>query len=253
MNIQMKPIRTVVVDNDLSFLYELQRTLRDEPDIEIVEECTSGREALHCIREKQPDLLFLDIQLSDDINFNVLQSIDNTILPYIVITASHSQDALQAFDLFAIDYVLKPYDRDRLDRTLERVRKLIHRTDAIDTAIPSNLHDTSAVKPSYPERFMVKLHDKIIFIKIHDVDWIESAGNYVRLHIGKDQYLLRDTMNNIERKLDPENFIRIHRTSIVNIDRIQELQNWFNGDYCSPERENDLDHTTDVGFRAILN
>jgi len=232
MRIHMEMIRTVIVDDDSysrEFLYE---TLQGEHDIEIVGEYTNARDAIESIREHQPDLLFLDIQIPEGDGFEVLQSIKDTIAPYVVIVTSEEQYALKAFDYFVIDYLLKPFDRKRLNRTLTRVRSLVYRNGENGSAALINSLVSQHGKQSYPERFMVKLHDKIIFIKINDVDWIESAGNYVRLHIGKENYLLRETMNNIEKKLDPGKFMRIHRSSIVNIDRIQELQSWFNGDYC---------------------
>ncbi len=232
MNIPFKPIRTVIVDDDSIVRANILKYLNDEPDIEIVGECTNGFAAIECIKEKQPDLLFLEIQIPNVNGFEVLQSIKHDQKPYVVIVTSDEQYALRAFDYFAIDYLLKPFDCNRLNKTLDRVRRILCQSDKNDTSGNPSSSDSINGKQSYPERFMIKLQDKIIFIKIQDVDWIESAGNYIRLHIGKETHLLRETMNNIEKKLDPEKFVRIHRSSIVNVDRIQELQTWFNGEYC---------------------
>ncbi len=164
--------------------------------------------------------------------FHILQSVGSDRIPAIVFVTAHDQYALRAFDVRAVDYVLKPFGRERLQKALERAKAQISREKSSDLS-GQLVALIEEMRPAqrYLKRIMVKSAGRMFFLRVSEIDWIEAAGNYVRLHVGPDSHLLRETMNGIEAKLDPEKFLRIHRSTIVNIERIKELQPWFHGDY----------------------
>lgn len=226
-------IKTLVVDDEPLAREKIVSFLSDEPDIEIVGECDSGRSALNAIERYSPDLLFLDIQMPEMDGFGVLREIGTEKTPAVVFVTAYDQYALQAFEVHAMDFLLKPFDRIRLKTALERARAQIlrQRTGDLRERLAALLEDLED-EEQFLDRLVVKSSGRVFFLKVDDVDWVEAAANYVRLHTGEDSYLVRETMTRLEKKLDPQKFLRIHRSTIVNIDCIQELQQMFHGDYA---------------------
>ncbi|MBK8151500.1 MAG: response regulator transcription factor [Acidobacteria bacterium] len=226
-------IRTIIVDDEPLARDRVRRFLRDEPGIEIVGECGNGAEAIELIDSVRPDLVFLDIQMPEKTGFEVVKSLGDRDVPAIIFVTAYDQYALEAFDVHALDYLLKPFNRERLRRALGRARTDIENRSKgkIDERLASLIADLKAEK-RYLERLLVKSTGRVFFIKTDEIDWIEAAGNYLKLHLGREGHLIRETMNSIESKLDPNRFLRIHRSTIVNIDRIKELQPMFSGDYA---------------------
>jgi two-component system LytT family response regulator len=227
------PIRTVIVDDELLARSRVKRVLADEPDIEIIGEFGDGRSALAAIRELKPDLAILDIQMPEMNGFDVVRSLESDAMPAVIFVTAYDQYALQAFDLYALDYLLKPFDRKRAKRAVERAREHIRNRERgdLDERLLSLVSGLKKPDRKYLERLVIRSTGRIFFLKTEEVDWIEASGNYLRIHVGRDAHMIRETMNSIEAKLDPEKFIRIHRSTIVNIDSIRELHPMFSGDY----------------------
>jgi two-component system LytT family response regulator len=226
-------ITALIVDDEPLAREKIRRLLRSETDVEIIGEAVSGAEAVEMIENQKPDLIFLDIQMPEMNGFEVLNAIKNgAAIPAVIFVTAYDKYAIKAFEVHALDYLLKPFDSERLQSALKRVREQLESKshNGFDEKLMSLLSDLKAEK-EYPQRLVLKTAGRVYFIKTSDIDWIEAAGNYVKLHIGKDAHLLRETMNKTEAKLDPEKFLRIHRSSLVNIDRIKELNPLFNGDY----------------------
>ena len=226
-------IRTIIVDDEPLARERVKRFLRDEKDIDVIGECGNGADAVKAIRSARPDLVFLDIQMPEKNGFEVIRSLDGNQLPTVVFVTAYDQYALQAFDVHALDYLLKPFNRDRFQRAVGRARDQIedrHRGD-LDERLTSLIENLKTEK-KYLDRLVVKTVGRVFFLKTDEIDWIEAAGNYVRLHVGKESHMIRETMNGIEGKLDPDKFIRIHRSTVVHIDRIKELHPMFSGDYA---------------------
>lgn len=225
------PIRTLIVDDEPLARERLRTLLADEADIEIVGECGDGRRAVAAIRKHRPDLVFLDVQMPELDGFGVLRAVGAQNLPTVVFVTAYDKYALKAFEVHALDYLLKPFDRDRFDRALDRARRELRRgTGELNERVLHLLEEAGA-KPRFLERLVVKTAGRVYFLRAEEIDWFEAAGNYVKLHAGKDEHLIRETMANLEDQLNPKKFVRIHRSTIVQIERIKELQPWFHGDY----------------------
>jgi two-component system, LytTR family, response regulator len=225
-------IRTLIVDDEALARDRLRQLLEHEPEIEIVGECADGRQAVKAIHRELPDLIFLDIRMPELDGFGVLAAIGAEAAPLIVFVTAYDQFALRAFDVHAVDYLLKPFDRERFQTALRRaLEQLKHREGgAIERRQSALLADLKPA-PRPAERLAVKSGGRVVFVKINDIDWIEAAHNYVELHAGKESHLLRETLNAIEARLAPEIFVRISRSVIVNVERIKELQPLFHGEY----------------------
>ena len=238
----MSTIKTLIVDDEPLSRERIRTLLAPQPDVEIVGECGDGRQALAAMQSTRPDLLFLDVQMPDLDGFGLLQAMpaanDNGRLPVVVFVTAYDQYALRAFEVNALDYLLKPFDEERFQQALDRARKQVHlagigssESAAHGRKFLSIVRDAqSRGKPL--ERLVVRSGGRVFFLRTEEIDWVEAASNYVRIHAGADSHLLRETMNGIETRLDPEQFLRIHRSTIVNIDRVAELQPWFHGDYA---------------------
>jgi two-component system LytT family response regulator len=225
-------IKTLIVDDEPLARDRVKRLLRDEPDIAVVGECGNGAEAVAAIRYEKPDLVFLDIQMPEKNGFEVIKALDEKSVPTFIFVTAYDQYALQAFEVHALDYLLKPFNRERLHRALTRARDHIEsktRGD-LDERLASLIADLRTEK-KYLERLVVKSVGRVFFLKTDEIDWIEASGNYLKLHVGREAHLIRETMNGIEAKLNPDKFLRIHRSTVVNIDRIKELHPMFSGDY----------------------
>ncbi len=228
-------IRTLIVDDEPLARQRLRQLLDADPDIAVLGESGDGEQALADVRELRPDLVFLDVQMPLLDGFGVLHGLaearDVTPLPVVIFVTAHDRYALKAFEVHALDYLLKPFDKTRFTTALARAKTQLRQGAA---ALDQRLHDLlqSALGRRHgPERLMVKSGGRIYFVRVADIDWIEAAGNYVRLHVGKDDHLLRESLTALEKKLDASRFVRVHRSTIVNIDRIREIQPAFNADY----------------------
>lgn len=228
----MKRIRTLVVDDEPLARERLTSLLFNEADIDIVGQCRDGEEAVASIMNLSPDLVFLDVQMPQMNGFEVIEAVGGERMPLVIFVTAHDQHALKAFQVKALDYLLKPFDRERFSDALQRARKQVEREETGDLGrrLLALVKDLRKDQPR-SERLVVKSGGRLFFLRADEIDWIEAAGNYVRLHVGNTSHLLRETMNALEGRLDPEKFFRIHRSRIVNIDRIQELQPWLNGEY----------------------
>lgn len=225
-------IRTLIVDDEHLARERLQALLKDDADIQIIGECATGKEAIEAIRNESPELVFLDIQMPDGNGFDVLESVDLHKMPIVVFVTAYDQYAIRAFEVHALDYLLKPFDQARFEKALIRAKSevVLRNSTNVDQKLLSLLEHIESNKKQI-DRILVKSSGRVFFLRFDEIDWIESAGNYVKLHVGHESHLLRETMTEMQRKLQSGKFVRIHRTTIVNIDRIKELQPWFNGDY----------------------
>ena len=224
-------IRTLIVDDMRLARQRLRRCLASDPEIEIIGECANGQEAINAIKERAPDLVFLDVQMPKVGGFEVLAAIGVEQMPAVVFVTAYDEFALRAFEVNALDYLLKPFDEERLRRAVERAKREVARRRAgeIDTRLQRLLEQTSAA-PKYLKRLAVKSAGHSTLLLTEDIDWIGAAGNYLELHVGRTTHLLRERMSQLELKLDPDKFVRIHRSTIVNVDRIKQLHPLFNGD-----------------------
>ena len=225
-------IRTLIVDDESLVRERLRSMLATDPAIEIIAECYNGRDAIEAINLHSPDLVFLDVEMPGIDGFGVLEALQPDRIPTIIFVTAYDQYAVRAFEVYALDYLLKPFDQERFDKALDRAKTQIssERSDALSQRILSALEEIKT-RPVHLERLVIKMNGHVFFIKAEEIDWLEAEGNYVRLHAGKESYLLRDTISALESQLDPKKFIRVHRSAIVNIDRITELQPWFHGEY----------------------
>jgi two-component system LytT family response regulator len=225
-------IRTLIADDQLLARELLRRMLRDEPDIEIVAMPTSGRETVDAINLLAPDLVFLDVQMPELDGFAVLKKITLERMPVIVFVTANDDFARRAFDVHALDYLVKPCSLVRFQTTLQRAREQIERnqTGQMQQKLSALLEDLKA-DPKQSDRIAVKSGGRIIFLKFAEVDWVEAADNYVKLHVGNDAHLLRHTMSAFEARLPKETFLRISRSAIVNVEHIKELHPMFHGEY----------------------
>jgi two-component system LytT family response regulator len=224
-------IRTLIIDDEPLARERLRQLLKDQPEIEIAGECSNGLEAVAAIRAKRPRLIFLDIQMPELDGFGVLESIGEGAMPVIVFVTAHDQFALRAFEVHAADYLLKPFNRERFQTALRRALERAGRGDdaALQTRQSALLAELAAAKS--PGRFVVKSGGRIGWVRPEEIYWIEAADNYVELHLDEKSHLLRETLNAIEARLAPGEFIRISRSVIVNKSRVKELQRQFYGSY----------------------
>lgn len=225
-------IRTLIVDDEPLARERVRLLLEEEPDLEIVGECGDGHEALQTIRKTSPDLVFLDIQMPELDGFGLLAQLDPARLPAIIFVTAFDQFALRAFEVHALDYLLKPFDSERLQAAVQRARQWIQRSKGgeLDPRLSALLTDLKGAS-KVPNRLAVKSGGRVLLLKTEDIDWVEAADNYVNLHVGRESHLLRETMNALESRLAPERFLRISRSTLVNLDRIKELQPMFHGEY----------------------
>lgn len=245
-------IRTLIVDDEPPARERLRQLLRDEPRVELLGECANGREAVDAIRAQHPDLVLLDIQMPGLNGFGVLEELGAATPPAVIFVTAYDRFALQAFEVHAVDYLLKPFDRERFQTALRRAITRLEQRDAGD--LNQRIRDLLAdLKPgSAPvQRLAVRSTGRVVFVKVEDIDWVESADNYVNLHVGHEAYLHRETMNALEQSLPAQTFMRISRSTIVNVDRIKELQPMFHGDYTVILR-NGVRLTLSRGYRDKL-
>jgi two-component system, LytTR family, response regulator len=225
-------IRVLLVDDEPLARGMLREMLQTDSQVSIVGEAANGREAVEAIRALNPDLIFLDVQMPALGGFEVLEALSNGQIPHVIFVTAFDQYAVRAFEVHALDYLLKPFDQERFDISWQRAKAQIvrDRNGGMDQRILALLEELKAGS-RYLERLVIKSGGRIYFLETNDIDWIEAEGNYVSVHSAKKTHLLRETISSLETQLDPRKFVRIHRSSIVRIDRIQELQPWFHGEY----------------------
>lgn len=232
-------IKTLIVDDEPLARRNLRLLLERDPQIEIIGECRNGKEAVKAIESSHPDLIFLDIQMPEMDGFDVLDHVGAENVQAVVFVTAFDQYALKAFEVHALDYLLKPYDDFRFTQALQRAKSQIETREISKVskrllALLEERENQKILPPSrkpYLTRLMVKLASRVVLLKVEDIDWIEADGNYAKLHVGKKAHLLREKMHDLESQLDPQRFVRIHRSIIVNLERIKELHPHFNGDY----------------------
>jgi two-component system LytT family response regulator len=222
-------IRVLIVDDEPWARKRIATLLKSEKDVVVVGQCVDGSQAIEKIIGHSPDLVFLDVQMPEANGFEVVEAIGAERMPLIIFATAYDKYALQAFDAHALDYLLKPFDEERFYKALNRVRKDIESHSHSPKALASLL-DSLREGRQYLQRLAVKSGGRVTFLKSSEVDWFEASGNYVTLHVGREVHLLRTTMNSLEPKLDANQFVRIHRSVIVNLDRVQEIQPWFRGE-----------------------
>ncbi|HKN82378.1 MAG TPA: response regulator [Pyrinomonadaceae bacterium] len=225
-------IRALVVDDEPLAREMIREMLEGDSDVEVVAECANGREAVEAIKSNKPDVIFLDIQMPELGGFEVLESFERQETPYIIFVTAYDQYAVRAFEVHAFDYLLKPFDRERFDAAWQRVKKQINidQTGERDRHILTLLEELKT-GPRHLERLVIKNGGRVFFLNVQDIYCIESEGNYVRVYDNQKGYLLRETISSLEEQLDPKQFRRIHRSAIVKIDKIKEMQPWFHGEY----------------------
>jgi two-component system LytT family response regulator len=226
-------IRTLVVDDDALSRNRIRSLLERETDIQLIGECVDGGEAIPRIREEKPDLVFLDVQMPRVDGFGVVEAIGAERMPVTVFASAYVEFALRAFEAFALDYLLKPFDEERFHVTLERAREAtLVRRSSRDPRMAAFVDFLQAPqKQEYPDLIAVKSGDQYRFLEVQDIDWIEADGNYARVHVQKQQRLLHKTLTEMEeRLLDPARFVRIHRSTIVNLSRISAVEPLFHGE-----------------------
>jgi two-component system LytT family response regulator len=250
-------LRVLVVDDETLPRQRLMRLLEEMPNTECVGECANGRSALDAIESRLPDLVLLDVRMPGMGGLDVARALTGHV-PFIIFVTAFDEYALSAFEVHAIDYLLKPVERERFVAAIERARTLVSSTTAAQRheRLLALLRDergrvgdaerggdlwaepapavgavAGAEGATFPRRFLVKGDGQMYFVAVDDIDWVEAYGNYVRLHVGKGVHLIRETLGNIERKLDPNRFARVHRSSIVNLDRVARMDLWGAGDY----------------------
>ncbi|HEX9730834.1 MAG TPA: response regulator [Thermoanaerobaculia bacterium] len=219
-------IRTILVDDEPLAREKLRGFLESEPDFEVIGECRDGAEAIRAIQREEPELVFLDVQMPELDGFEVLDRLDRRRLPAVIFVTAYDQYALKAFEVHALDYLLKPFDRERLRRALARVRER-RQADELRSRLRALLEE----RARFPDRLEVKSGGRVRILKVDEIDWIDAAGNYVKIHARGETLTLRQTMGRIEERLDPRLFLRIHRSTIVGIGRIRELRQQQHGDY----------------------
>ncbi len=228
------PIRALVVDDEIISRELLCRLLRCETDVELVGTATRGQEAVEAIQRLQPDLVFLDVQMPELDGFGVVNQIQGTHMPVVIFVTANDDFALKAFEVHALDYLVKPCTRDRFRIALQRAREQIlrDRTRDLHLKLHTLLDQVEPVPTSKAaDRLAIKSDGRILLVRVADIDWVQAADNYVELHIGDRTLIQRETMAAMEAKLSPEQFLRVNRSAIVNIERIREMEPAFHGEY----------------------
>jgi two-component system LytT family response regulator len=215
----MSNFKVLIVDDERLSRKRIRRLLTLDPDCAVVGECAGGAEALREMEVSRPDILFLDIQMPEPDGMDVARTVRDTA-PLVVFVSAWQDFAVRAFEVQAFDYLLKPFDGCRFIESLRRAKERVLRDRRSDTPVRRA-----------PERIAVRDNGRVFFLKLDDIDWMEAADNYVCLHAGRETHVVRQTMSELESQLDPARFLRVHRSAIVNLDRIRELQPWFRGDY----------------------
>jgi two-component system LytT family response regulator len=231
-------LTTLIVDDEPLAREGLRLLLSKDPEVCDIREARDGREGVAAIRERKPDLVFLDVQMPEMEGFEVVRTIGAQSMPAVIFVTAHDQYAIEAFEINALDYLLKPVIEERFIKALARAKDLIRSSAAADSNRQIiGLLEAIASPRNYLKRLAVRSAGKTLFLEVSDVDWIGAAENYVELHVGRASHLLHVTMNTFEKSLDPEVFLRIHRSIIINRDRIKEMESGAHGEYVITLRD----------------
>lgn len=228
-----KKIKTVIVDDEQLARTRILQLLESDPEIEIVAECPNGLDAINTINELNPDLVFLDVQMPQFDGFQVLENLNISPLPIVIFVTAYDQYALKAFDVHAVDYLLKPFDDDRFFESIKYAKEKI-KDSSVESAsakLTAMIKEINASSNEYLNRLIVKHNGRIYFVKTEDIICIKASGKYLDIFAGDKNHLIRKTMNEIECKLNPDQFIRVHRSAIINVDQIKEIQHWHKNEY----------------------
>ena len=226
-------IRTLIVDDEAPARARIRQLLKLESDFDIIGECANGRQAVAAIQKQRPDLVFLDVQMPRLGGLEVCASIADGPMPLVIFVTAYDQYALQAFEVHAIDYLLKPFDRERFQKSLLHARERLRSGEGgVSDQRLAALLESLRPDARKPERLAFKANGRVIFVRLEEIDWIEADGNYVQLRVGQAAHQLRETISGMEAQLPSDRFMRISRSAIVNLDRIKELQPMFYGDYA---------------------
>jgi two-component system, LytTR family, response regulator len=230
-------MRVIIVDDEALSRTRLRQLLRGERDIEILAECSTGADAVDAVERLRPDVMFLDVQMPEMDGFEVLASLADSFTPLVIFVTAFDEYAVKAFDVLALDYVLKPVAPERLHAACERARaRLTQPADAVATddrllSLLTQLHNDGRVqRPVASNRLFVRANDRVVMLNPDDIHWCEAAGNYVKIHVHEQTYVVRQPLSEMEALLNPAVFARIHRSTIVNLDHVKEFQPWFSGE-----------------------
>jgi two-component system, LytTR family, response regulator len=228
----MNTLRVMVVDDEKLSRRRLKRLLARDSSLEVVAECPTANEALRCLAQNAIDIAFLDVQMPGMDGFALLDALGPDRPRCVIFVTAYDNFALKAFDAQALDYLLKPYEDNRLREAVRRAKAYLGNTQAGHAPhLPRPAVDSVQSALYYRDRLAVRVGDELLLLRTDQVDWIEAADNYVNLHCGCETHTVRETMNALQKTLDPRKFMRVHRSAIVNVDRIKSLQPWFRGDY----------------------
>ncbi|HKJ44244.1 MAG TPA: LytTR family DNA-binding domain-containing protein [Balneolales bacterium] len=222
----------LIVDDESHARERLKKYIKSDQDLSISGECSNGVEAVKIIKKKNPDLVFLDVQMPQMDGLGVIETVGAKQMPVTIFVTAYDRFAIQAFKVNAMDYLLKPVAKDRFEESVNRAKEYFSKNEnnEINKRMLDLLQEMRPQK-QFIDRIMVKTSDRMYLVKVKDIDWIEADDNYAKLHVGNKYHLLRQTMKSLEDTLDPGIFLRIHRSVIVNMDRIKEIQQWFNNEY----------------------
>lgn len=224
------PVTVLIVDDEPLARRRLRKLAEADPDLKVIGECANADEAEKVIRNLHPRLLFLDIQMPRKSGFDLLAEINPAQLPLVVFVTAFDKYAVRAFEVHAIDYLLKPYTAERFDASVQVAKRRL-REELNERLAERTLALLAEMRTGYAERLLVKANEAIVFLNAIDIDWIETQDKYVRIHAGAETFLLRESISHLSGRLDPRRFLRIHRSYLVNIDRIKKLEPWFNQEY----------------------
>jgi len=229
-------IRALIVDDEPLARQRIRLLASDEPGLEFIGECANGQDALAAIHQNPPDLLFLDVQMPEMDGFQLLERLPRERLPVVIFTTAYDQHAVRAFEAHALDYLLKPFKPERIKAAIARAREHLANRQASIAAhglldLLAERQSSTPAATQYLTKMTVKTEDKVIVLKTLEIESIESAGNYIAVHSGKEAHIMRDTLNALETQLDPEKFLRISRSAIVNLEHIKEIQPMFKGEH----------------------
>jgi two-component system LytT family response regulator len=229
-------IRTLIVDDEPWARTRIASLLAAEPDFTLLEPCTCGTEAIRAIVDQAPQVVFLDVRMPDIDGFEVVDAIGIEAMPLVVFATAHEEYALKAFDAGALDYLLKPFDEERFRRAVGRVRREL-RSPAQAAASLGGVMASLRRARGFAERLVVNTSGRVVFLRVEDIDWLEASGTYVMIHAGREKHLMRDTLRALEERLDPARFVRLHRSTIVNLERLRELLPWSRGEQVAVLRD----------------
>ena len=246
----MNKLRLLLVDDEPLIRKGLRHALSGVPGVEVVGECGAGKEAIQAISSSRPDLVLLDVQMPDCSGLDVVREIGPKNMPPVIFITAYDDYAVSAFELNAVDYVLKPFEEARLRESIERARNRV--TQDTQVVLSQKLETLLASqKPKWPDRLVVRSGERYEFVPVESIDWIEAANNYVILHCGSKQHLLGETMTSLEGRLDPAKFARVHRGRIINIKKIVALHPLFSGTYTL-ELQGGVRITTGRQYKEIM-